>query len=250
MERETRTDRILAEWAAVASEARPPSPRTGVIMRTRFPLATLTGAVALVLAAVAVGAWLNRGSSADLGASSPSPAVSAPIVAVVSPSISPSVAPSDTPSPSPTPTPEPTATPVATEAACDADELAARITMWEGAAGSRIATVQLTSVGTSDCLLDAVARPQLVDGSGAVLINGDNPGTDDQVSIAPGDVLTTLVSAANYCQSAPRPPVSVAFVFANGDRIVAAPESSTDATVPPCNGPGQPGTIEMHAWSK
>jgi hypothetical protein len=30
---------------------------------------------------------------------------------------------------------------------------------------------------------------------------------------------------------------------------VASPFSPTDATVPPCNGPGSPASIAMHPWA-
>jgi hypothetical protein len=93
-------------------------------------------------------------------------------------------------------------------------------------------------------------RPQLVDGHGSVLIDGANPTTTKTITMAPGDVVKTLVDDANYCGPEPAAPVSVAFVFAGGQRIVASPLSPTDATVPPCNGtPGSAGEISMHAWA-
>lgn len=250
MDDRTRADRILDAWAAVAGEARPPVPRAGVIMRSRLPVATLAGAVVIVLAAAAIGSWLGRGPSGDLGGASPSLAPSVSAVAVTSPS-TPTSAPSESPSPAPTTalTAPPTPTVAPTTAPCASADLAARIVRWEGAAGSRIATVELTNTGASACLVEAMAKPQLVDGSGAVLLNGKNPSSNEQLAIAPGDVLSALVSASNYCQSAPKPPVTVAFILSSGDRILATPESPDDATTPPCLGAGQPGTIEMRPWS-
>jgi len=100
--------------------------------------------------------------------SSPSP--STPIVAVATPSASASAPAS--PGAAPTPAPTPVATPVPTVAPCDPAKLAARITMWEGAAGSRIAQLEMTNTGSSSCTIRAMERPQLVDGSGKVLIDG------------------------------------------------------------------------------
>ena len=121
--------------------------------------------------------------------------------------------------------------------------------MWEGAAGSRIAHVELTNTGSQDCMLRTAMKPQLVDGRGAVLIDGANPGTSAEMSFAPGAVVTTLVQASNYCGPAPVAPVSVAFVVPEG-RTVASPVSATDTTLPPCNGaPDSPGSIEMHPWA-
>ena len=93
-------------------------------------------------------------------------------------------------------------------------------------------------------------KPQLVDGHGSVLIDGVAPGSSSSLTVAPGDVLKTLVQDANYCGPDPAAPVSVAFVQASGGRFVATPLSPTDATVPPCNGPGSPADIEMQPWAR
>lgn len=161
---------------------------------------------------------------------------------------------SPTPSPTPGETPSPTATPTATGspplAVCDPATLAARITQWDGAAGHRIATVELTSIGVVPCTIRALAQPQLVDGQGTVLIDGAPPAPSALLTLDPGVVLTTLVQDSNYCGPAPAPPVTVAFTLAGGaGRIVAAPLTPTDTSgVPPCLGPGSPGTIEMRPW--
>jgi hypothetical protein len=123
--------------------------------------------------------------------------------------------------------------------------------MWEGAAGNRIGHLELTNTGAVSCTIRTMERPQLVDGHGSVLIDGTKPTSTKSVTFAPGDVLTTLVDDANYCGPDPAPPVSVAFVFESGSRIVATPPSPTDATVPPCNGAaGSAGDIQMQAWTK
>jgi hypothetical protein len=92
-------------------------------------------------------------------------------------------------------------------------------------------------------------KPQLVDGGDAVLIDGANPPPSEELTVAPGEVLKTLVQAGSYCGPTPQPPVSVAFVLGNGGRIVATAVSPTDATVPPCLGASAPATIEMHPWA-
>ena len=122
------------------------------------------------------------------------------------------------------------------------------MTGWEGAAGSRIATVRLTNHGQTACLIADLARPQLVDASG-ILIDGTAPATAGQLVVEPGAGLETLVSAGNYCGLSPVAPVSVAFILGDGDRLVADPVSPTDATVPPCLGTSQPAAISMHTWA-
>jgi hypothetical protein len=120
--------------------------------------------------------------------------------------------------------------------------------MWEGAAGHRIAHVELTNAGSSSCTVPSMEKPQLVDGNGSVLINGVAPASSKALTLAPGAVLKTLVQDANYCGPAPVAPVSVAFVLSDGGRFVATPFSRTDATVPPCNGAGSAADIEMQPW--
>ena len=195
----------------------------------------LVAGVAVVLA-LAVGALLlvNRpGPGIVGGPGSPSPA------AVVS---------ATPPSATTVPTPVPSESVLVKE--CAPAQLAARITLWEGAAGHRIANVELRNTGTSPCTIAAVDQPQLVDGHLLVLINGLAPASPDPMQrMAPGGLLKTLVQDGNYCGQAPAAPVSVAFVLHDGSRVVATPFSPADTTVPPCNGPGMPADISMQPWA-
>lgn len=228
----SRVSRVLEEWSAVANQARrPAAPPRPVVVRGGLSGATLAGAtLAAIVIAVAV-LWLGgRGPNGLVGGpSTPS---------------SPSATPVATPTSSPTPSPVPTIGP------CDPAKLAARITMWEGAAGHRIAHVELRNAASAPCGVRAMAKPQLVDGRGAVLIDGSTPPTSGLLTVAAGGVLQTLVQDGNYCGPAPVAPVSVAFVLRDGGTVVANPLSPTDATLPPCNGaPGSAGTIEMQPWA-
>lgn len=213
-------------------------------------LAVLVIAVGLGTAAVLVAL---RPTSTGVGSpGSPSPA--AVVVASPTPSASPAATPTTAPTAPPTtaPTPAPTTAPTPatpTVSPCDPTRLVARITLWEGAAGHRTADIELTNTASSPCTVQAMARPQLVDGNGAVLIDGAAPGASRVLTIAPGGILKTLAQDGNYCGPAPTAPVSVAFVLASGGRIVATPFSPTDATVPPCNGPGLPADISMQPWA-
>ncbi len=159
-------------------------------------------------------------------------------------------APTPTPAPTATAQPTPSPTPDPASLSCAPGQLAARITLWEGAAGHRIAHVELTNAGSGACTIRAMSKPQLVDGNGSVLIDGVDPSASKLLVVAAGDVLKTLVQDANYCGPDPVAPVSVAFVLSSGGRIVATPVSPTDVTVPPCNGaPGSAGDIEMQPWA-
>ncbi len=247
----SRPDRILEEWNAVADGARRPStPPRRVTIRAGSAGLSLAGVgvVAVVLLATAV--WLGRPGSTGPGGVVPSGSPSATIVETPAPSASPAPTPTPSPTPAPTPTVAPTPTATPTIGACAPAALAAKITLWEGAAGSRIADIEVTNSGRDTCTLEKLERPQLIDGAGRVLIDGTAPTSGGVIELTPGGRATTLVEASNYCGAAPVPPVQVAFVLRDGKRFIAAPPTPTDATVPPCNGPGQPAVIGMQPWAR
>jgi hypothetical protein len=232
--------------AVLAAVPTTPQRRRG--WRSRFPLSPLIGfsqAFAGLVIAIGLAAALFlvlRPAPGGIGSvGSPSPGASASPDAVAPPapaSVAPAVAASPTPAVS-----------AVVIGACDPTTLSAKITLWDGAAGNRIAHVELTN-GGSTCELPTMAKPQLVDGNGSVLIDGAAPTASGTITIAAGHKFRTLVDVANYCGPDPAAPVSVAFALADGHRIVATPFSPTDATVPPCNGaPGSAGDIQMHPWA-
>jgi hypothetical protein len=223
------------------------------VLRGISPMFGFARALAGVAIAIGLGAALVlvlRPTPGGVGSeASPSPSAA---LAVVPPTPSPSAVAVVPPTPVPsapvlivTPAPSPTAV-----EPCKPANLDARITLWEGAMGHRIAHVELTNTGFSACVIQSKARPQLVDGNRSILIDGAAPAAPDPfLTVAPGGVLKTLVQDGNYCGPAPVAPVSVAFVLADGSRFVATPLSPTDATVPPCNGAGSAADIEMQPWA-
>ena len=208
-----------------------------------------TGATALLLTALLAAC---SGTAASQSPASPSAAPSA--VASASPSALAAESPSMEASASPTPTATATPTPAPTPVACTSADLAARVTGWNAGMGQRFGDVQLTNTSQATCIMFAMSRPQLVDGHGAVLINGPAPsGANATISFAPGSILKTEAAASNYCgPSSLVDPVSLAFVLpGTAGRVVATALSATDESgVPPCNGnPGDPGDMSMHAWA-
>lgn len=263
-DRPDRPDRILDQWDSVASQVKPPPvPPRRVVVRSGLGGPGLVGG-GLILAAILVAfVWIGRPGQTGPGADSASASPAASELAVASPSETPapttSAVPSETPAPSATPVPSasaaasatPTPPPVEAVGPCVEATLPARITSWEGAAGSRIATVELTNAGSVACTVRAMSKPQFVDGKGSVLIDGATPQASKALTVEPGGRLKTLVSVANYCGPDPIPPISLAFVMGSGSgRIVATPTSPKDLTLPPCNGaPGSAGDIGMHPWA-
>jgi hypothetical protein len=168
-------------------------------------------------------------------------------------SLSPTAAPTANPAPSVSIAPTAAAaslTPTAAIGACAAANVAVRILSWEGAAGHRMAHVELTNAGSVPCLVESQPKPQLVAGDGSVLIDGTATPGSPTLTVAAGGVLDTIVQDDNYCGPNPVAPVSVAFVFTGGGRIVATPVSPTDTEgVAPCMGPGNPGVVEMQPFA-
>jgi hypothetical protein len=149
--------------------------------------------------------------------------------------------------PTPSPTSVPTPRPIV---ACVPAGLTAKVISWQGAGGGRIASVRVTNSGAVSCTFPTLTKPELVDGTGAVLLAGAKPGATKTLTLAPGASLNTMAEDSNYCGPTPVAPVSVAFILADGARVVARPDLTSPDTsgVPPCNGPGSPGDIQMQAW--
>lgn len=236
----SRSNRILEDWDAVASQARRPvPPPRRVVVTGGLSGTSLAGAVVIVAALLLAVAWFGRPVSDDQTGVIP------PL-----PSATPATTPLPSASPPTQPTPQPSIPAGSPESNPCRTSLDARITLWEGAAGHRIAHVEMTNTGPLECIIPSRARPQLLDGGGSVLIDGAAPTTTEVFTLAPGAVATTLVQTGNYCGPAPVAPVTVAFVMPLS-RIVAAPVSPSDNTLPPCLGSaGSPGTIDMQPWAK
>jgi hypothetical protein len=236
-------DRVLEEWDSVTRNAQRPdeAPRPRAV-RGSFGLMTLVPLAAAALV-VAIGViWLG-GREAGVGTSSPSP-VPSTITAEASPSLGASPAPTPTISASPTPQPTPSPAP------SDECDLQAAITAWEGAAGSRIATIELMNAGPLGCSIPALPSARLIDGGGRVLAQILNPDSGSTIELATGATVTTLASVANVCGQPPTPPVTIQLDLGRKGVVTARPLSPTDATVPPCNGPSQPSEMSIHPWSR
>jgi hypothetical protein len=230
-------------------------------------MATLTGASLIVVTLAVAALVFGRSGPVPAVGSSPSaaaatavsvgpvtsaPAASTPVDTLPA-ATPPAATPQATPAPTSTPpaeTPPPASPPVDGVAACDPADLVAHITLWEGAAGSRIAHVEVTNSGTATCRLETTERPSIFDGNGTVLIRGTSPSTVHELALPAGATATTLVETSNYCGPDPAAPVTIHFRMSNGDQFVASPVDRTDATVPPCNGASQPAAIDMHPWAR
>ena len=225
--------------------------------------ALITGLMAALLVAAGCGSNATPSSevsvtqlpsSSAIAAVSPSASGSASASAESSPAAA-TPTPALTPSPTPKPTPKPTPVAIPT---CTSANLTAKVTGWEGAMGSQIATVKVTNSGATKCRLRGTPRLQLVDAGGHILIDSKSMGASGLPHVSPGDKLwtvghlgwvTTKVQVSNYCGSvtAVLPTTIALYLPSNGGRIVAVANSS--GGVPGCLGaPGDSGSIQMNGW--
>jgi hypothetical protein len=212
--------------------------------------------VVALLAVVVVGCGSpNTPVPASPRASTPLTSSSPGIVASEVPSTAPAT-PAPSRKPTPAATPNPTSKPIAL---CLAKQLAAKVTGWNGAAGSQIATVRVTNTSATTCTVRGTPEVELVGANGAILIDSQTDGSGGLPHVSPGAPayhlahnghLTTQVIASNYCGAPPALPTTVAFVLpSNAGRLVAAP--GPGGSTPPCNGaPGSLGSTSMNGWTR
>ena len=83
---------------------------------------------------------------------------------------------------------------------CTASQLSARIVDWQGAAGSRIADIELVNTSFSACTIRNNPRVRLVSAHGATLINGPAASTTGATHVLAGlGFLKAEAKASNYC---------------------------------------------------
>ena len=157
------------------------------------------------------------------------------------------VAPAQTPADSTPATSAPVATPGPAVAACAAGNLAGVITAWDGAAGHRIARIDVHNGGASDCLLPRYVALALIDAGGRALIVNQSVKEPAPLTLPADAYATTLVDMANYCGEAPSAPLKLRLYLDHQSSIELAPSASVAASVdpPPCNGPNAAAQIEM-----
>jgi len=227
-----------------------------------LPLLGITGGIVIgLVASVVLGPSQSPVSAA---VSQPSPTPSAIAAAASTPAAG-SQRPPATSSPSlvakatskPTATVQPASSAPATVASCRAKDLAGRILAWDGAAGSRIAELELENTAAITCTVAEPSALRLIAGGGTILIDSSTitgdvaPAPDGPaVTVAAGKSIQTDVRVANYCGPTPESPIGISLSLpGSGGTVVAksAPGVSSADAVPPCNGPVGP-EIEMNGW--
>jgi hypothetical protein len=228
------------------------------IWRRPIPLGIGVLAAAAIVIAVGVsrlGPSQNQGVGGTPGATAPSAAL--PSATAPSSTQPRSTAPSSN---APSRATESPSAPVVV-AACKGSDLSGRILDWQGAAGSRIADVEITNTSGPRCTVRGTPGLQLIDARGRVLIDSATAGAsgrphvasgDPSFELAPGGKLHTQVLASNYCGATPKLPVSISFKLPSGEgsfRATPGAGVSSDEAVPPCMGSTGP-QLTMNGWRR
>jgi hypothetical protein len=221
-------------------------PRHGAVpgsltRRVRFRVARNSAAVALMI--VLLGAGTFVGARALNGPGSPKPVPPASTRTAQQ-------SPSALPSPSPSPTSPASAT------ACDSGQLRA-VGTFEGAAGSREGAITLSNFSDATCTVQGQPTITLLNHhlkpitSGVVFsatpagwqVNASpTPPGWPVVTLAPGNAASVRIRWSNWCPDGRSAPLWRIGIPGSGTVDVNGFDA---ANPPPCNGQGQPSTIEI-----
>jgi hypothetical protein len=161
------------------------------------------------------------------------------------------------PPPSPTgPTPSPPHPSPSAAAACTSVEVRASGSL-EGAAGSRVGDIVVSNVSERTCTLEGSTNISLIDQSLQPITTGvtfdltqaqwevdgaPKPAGWPVVTLRPGDSASVRLRWSNWCLDGGAAPGWRMSIPGSGVIDVDGMES---VSPPPCNGPGQPSTIEV-----
>jgi hypothetical protein len=147
-------------------------------------------------------------------------------------------------------------TPPASPTACNSGQLRA-VGILEGAAGSREGAISLTNFSDTTCTLQGEAKISLLDENRNPITSGVTfspspagwevnaspaPPGWPVVTLAPGQAASIRIRWSNWCPDGRPAPLWQVVVPGGGPIDVNGFDS---AGVPPCNGQGQPSTVEV-----
>ncbi len=219
------------EWGHVSQHATPPARPRPAAQRSRHGIRSATfAATTLGLAAFLV-------ACAPAPVTTPAPTLAATPTFAQTPT-------AETPTAQPTPQPTPDPTQAAGADACAPGDLKASHGFVEGAAGSRLTTVVLTSAST--CSVYAFPALGLRDARGAILV-GAASGGPGRLDLAAGGVYETNVRLANWCAAEPDFPLALEIVLGSGELSVTGTSFPEQGDLPPCSGGSGP-ILEATEW--
>jgi hypothetical protein len=153
-----------------------------------------------------------------------------------------------TPAPSPgfTATPASTVEPSPTElggttaAACRESDVELVHGRVDGAAGSRFTTMTLTVTGAAACTVPLEPTIELIDATGAQLVETAPAGAVATMEMPVGTAVTSKVQLANWCDPPPAEPLTLSLVLDGVSMPVLGGPYPDPGGLPGCNGAGGP----------
>jgi len=158
-----------------------------------------------------------------------------------------------TPSPGTTATPARTVRPSPTDVggpaagACRESDVELAHGRVDGAAGSRFTTLTLTVTGAAACRIPAAPTIELIDASGARLVQTAPAGPVTMMEVQVGTAVTSNVQLANWCDPPPAEPLSLSLVLDGVSLPVLGGPYPDPGGLPGCNGAGGP-TFAATDW--
>ena len=182
----------------------------------------------------------------------PTPTVSATDTLAPTPSAIPSATP--TPQVTPKPTPKVTPLPPLAIGLCTGNQLKLTLDYWIGSSGNpSYAHVHATNVSSAGCTMRGTPRSQIVDGSGRVIVDSGNGGSEIKTSdpaytVAPNGVVYAILEWDNWCKASPKQKVTVAVYqpFGLGHYTATAPGN---APIAYCSSSSSKSTVKAQAWT-
>lgn len=144
--------------------------------------------------------------------------------------------------------------------ACKGTGLKAAIASWGGTAGSRFASVVVTSKSGVTCTVRGKPGVRLLDAKGKILLDSAKIAgiggprvlsVDPVVVLGPGDELALDVQWTNWCTSQPGRPLTVALVLTDRGGLLNAKKAKKagDDDAPTCAAKKKPSQLRVvHAW--
>ena len=224
-------------------------------------------ALAIGLAAVVAGCATSTGTpgaspiSSVAGATATaisSPTATSTAVAAATdtstPTDQPTSTPTATPKATPKPTPKPTPLPPLAIGLCKGSQLKLTLQYWVGSSGNpSYAHLSATNVSSGACTMRGTPRSQIIDGSGHVIADSGNGGSEIKTSdtpyaMAPNDVIYVIFTWSNWCKTAPKQKASAAVVMPFGlGRMVA--KANGNAPIPNCSSSGHSTSVSAMQWA-
>lgn len=143
-----------------------------------------------------------------------------------------------------------TSVPEGTPRLCGVSEVDLAFGPWHGAAGSREGSILATNTSGAACALGGSPRLSLTDAAGNVLVSTSEAGSSPEaVVLGPGESARATVRFSNWC-GVTDGTAAVRAALPGGADTAPVSAAGEGVSWPPCNGPGQPPSLQVRGWTR